>query len=238
MALNGCHRVAAHHNWQWMQFLLQDHFCWPGMVDHMQRMLKNCERCIRHEDAQSKVALYLIIITAPIGTFAHRLYQHRDDNGAQQTTKGHEHSSFSGPLHETGFGLCYPQSDCQDCCQVPVPRVHLDLLSCSQASKWSGTQLYEQHFLEVVQAHAGLRRLGLYPTMLRPMGRWNAHTKPLCRWSENSAKIGRQTGPTTCWRWCKPTTLQDQLWLGIAHVTWCFGDDHRCQLTSTSQLWE
>ena len=46
-----------------MQFLLQD---WPGMVNQMQKMLKNCKRCIWHEGAQSKAPLHLIIIMAPL----------------------------------------------------------------------------------------------------------------------------------------------------------------------------
>ena len=64
-----------------------------------------------------------------------------------------------------------------------------------------------------------LTRLRLHPTMLRPMGRWNAHTRLLCGWLENFVRFRRQTGPTTCQRWYKPTTLQDMLWLGIAHIT-------------------
>ena len=36
------------------------------MVNQMQRMLKNCKRCIKHEGAQSKVPLHLIIVTAPL----------------------------------------------------------------------------------------------------------------------------------------------------------------------------
>ena len=47
-ALNGCHRDAACQGWQWMQFLLQDCFWWPGMVNQIQRMVKNCKRCIWH----------------------------------------------------------------------------------------------------------------------------------------------------------------------------------------------
>ena len=49
-----------------MQFLIQDHFWWPGMVNQMQRMLKNCSRCIQQEDAQSKVPLHQIIVMVPL----------------------------------------------------------------------------------------------------------------------------------------------------------------------------
>ena len=52
--------------------------------------------------------LHLIIVKSPIGIFAHRLYEHRDDIGVQQTTKGHECSCLPGPLHETCYGLYYP----------------------------------------------------------------------------------------------------------------------------------
>ena len=47
-----------------MQFLLQDHFWQPDLVNLMQRILKNYERCIQHEGAQSKVPLHQIIATA------------------------------------------------------------------------------------------------------------------------------------------------------------------------------
>ena len=65
------------------------------------------------------------------------------------------------------------------------------------------------------------------------------HTRPLCRWLENSVQRseGRLAQPLVR-DGAKPTTLQDQRWLGIAHITWCLGDDQGCQLTSTSQLWE
>ena len=36
------------------------------MADQLQRMLKNCKRCIWHEVAQSKVPLHLIIFMAPL----------------------------------------------------------------------------------------------------------------------------------------------------------------------------
>ena len=65
-ALIGCHRDAGHQGCQQTQFLLQDHFWWPGMVDQMQMMLQNGRRCIWHKGAQSKVPLHPIIVTAPL----------------------------------------------------------------------------------------------------------------------------------------------------------------------------
>ena len=68
-ALNKCHRDAGHQGQQKLQFLLQDHFLWPGMVNQIQRMLKNCESCILYESAQWKMPLHPIIVTTPLDLF-------------------------------------------------------------------------------------------------------------------------------------------------------------------------
>ena len=151
-ALNGCHRDTGHQGWQQMQFLLQDCFWWPGMGDQMWRMLKNCERCIQHEGAQSKVPLHQIVVTA------HLELLHVDYMSIETTMVLNKPPKVINVLvfqdHFTKQVMGYVTwSDHKDLSQVSVPRVHLNLLSPGHTHQWSGSELLEQCHLEVVQAH-------------------------------------------------------------------------------------
>ena len=56
-AMNGCHWDAGHHGQQQMLYLLQDQFWWPGMAMQMQKLISNCEQCIKHEGTCAKAPM-------------------------------------------------------------------------------------------------------------------------------------------------------------------------------------
>ena len=65
-ALNGSHRDAGHQCCNCTLSLLRECFWWPGMINQMQKSIKNCMCCPQHEGNLPKVPLHPIVATAPL----------------------------------------------------------------------------------------------------------------------------------------------------------------------------
>ena len=64
--LNGCQRDAGHQGCDHTLSLLQEHFCWLGMISQMQQSIKSCSHSLQHEGNLPKVPLHLIVATTPL----------------------------------------------------------------------------------------------------------------------------------------------------------------------------
>ena len=217
-ALNGCQRDAGHKGCQQTQFLIQDHFWWPGMVKQMQKMLQQCKRHIQHEGANAKVPLDPIIATALLELF------HVDYTSIEMMIDFNKPPKVVNILifqdHFMKHVMAYviPTQTPKIVAKFLYQGYILILGALASFSVISEQTLIATLFGSCVTSW-GSRRLGPCPTMLKLMGKWSVHIIPLCGWLENLARMRRQTGPTTCLRWYKPTTSQGQLWLDTAHIT-------------------
>ena len=81
------------------------------------------------------------------------LQKHWDDYGVGPPTKCGECFGLLWPLYQPCHGLHDPWSDCKDCCQVSLARIHLYLQSTSQAPEWPRSQFLEQHHKGTVWTH-------------------------------------------------------------------------------------
>ena len=75
----------------------------------------------------------------------HWLYQHWDNGGVGSTLKCGECLGLLWPLYKTCYDICDPWSNCEDCHQVSVARIYLNLWSTSQAPQWPRSQPWKQH---------------------------------------------------------------------------------------------
>ena len=64
--LNGCHRDAGHQGCDHTLLLLRECFWWPGMINQMQKSIKNCMQCLQHEGDLPKVPIHPIVATATL----------------------------------------------------------------------------------------------------------------------------------------------------------------------------
>ena len=65
-ALQGCHDDLGHLRVERTIELLRDHFYWPGMIDDMNRHIKQCERCLRFKALPEKAPMENIDATYPM----------------------------------------------------------------------------------------------------------------------------------------------------------------------------
>ena len=65
-ALQGCHDDFSHLGIEQMIYLLNDHFCWPRMLNDMTRHTKQCERCLKFMALSEKVPMENIDATYPM----------------------------------------------------------------------------------------------------------------------------------------------------------------------------
>ena len=65
-ALNGCHIDGGHQGYNHTLSLLRVCFWWPGMINQMQKSIKNCMQCLQHEGELLRVPLHSIVATAPL----------------------------------------------------------------------------------------------------------------------------------------------------------------------------
>ena len=67
------------------------------------------------------------------GSLTCRLYKYRDNHGAKQTTQGCKCPGVPEPFYKVHYGICDPQPDCKNSCQVFVSGLHLNLWGPRQA---------------------------------------------------------------------------------------------------------
>ena len=64
--VNGCHKEAGHQGCNCTLLLLRECFWWPGMINQMQKSIKNCVCCLQHEGDLPKAPLHPIVATATL----------------------------------------------------------------------------------------------------------------------------------------------------------------------------
>ena len=65
-ALNGCHSDAGYQGCDHTLSLLREHFWWPGMINQVQKSIKNCMHCLQHEGKLLRAPVHPIQATAPL----------------------------------------------------------------------------------------------------------------------------------------------------------------------------
>ena len=65
IALDGCHREAAHQGQRCSTALMQEHFWWPGMTRHLRNHIKKCGCCRKYEAAPPVVPMKPLACSGP-----------------------------------------------------------------------------------------------------------------------------------------------------------------------------
>ena len=150
---DGCQRDARFQGQQHLQFLLQDHFWWPGIANQIQRILKNSERCVQHEGAQSKAPLHLIIAMPPLELLHVDHMSIEMSIGLNQSPKVVNILVFQDNLMRHIVAYVTPNQTAKT---VAVFLYQGCILTSGVPAKLLSDQrmeLYEQHYLGVVQTH-------------------------------------------------------------------------------------
>ena len=231
--MNGCHQDAGHQCQQWMLYLLQDQFWWPGMAMQMQKAISNCKwfTNIRHSCQGTNAAHHC---HHSFGATTHRCHKHQDDYGAPTTTKCGVYTGFSAITLQNMSWLMWP-----------LTKLWRPLLNfCGRDTSWSlelwpsswanwGTN-FKSNIIKELCELIGIWKISTSPYHAQINGQVEQADEMLIHMIGKLNKDQRWIGPSIYQSWYILTILQDWPLLGTAHITWCSGTDHAYPSTSTS----
>ena len=173
----------------------------------MQRRLKNCKRCIHHTGVQSKAPLHSIIVTAPLELL--HIYYTSIEMMMELNKPPKVMNILVFQDHFTKHIMVYvsPLQTTKTVAKFLYQGYISIFGALAKLLSDQGLNFMSNIILELCEI-MGIKKIRTLPYHDQTNGHVN---QTIMQMIENSANIRRQTGTTTCWRWHKPTTLQDWL---------------------------